>query len=125
MGSCHSAARWAVNLTSHLLELCHHQWTQRNKQVHVRDAQGLLIQDGIALSQAIESEFSRGAANLLAGDRHYIELHTPGQVRRWPPARQYIWLHGLQLARTLAQESADSDLHGMRSVMDAWLTAGP
>ena len=46
---------WAAQVITHLLEISHALWLQQNNILHERDRQGLLLQQGLTLADAITS----------------------------------------------------------------------
>ena len=58
VGSRKSAQRWVADLSSHLLAFTHSLWTTQNGIIHERDEDGLLMEEGHQLHQAIEEQFT-------------------------------------------------------------------
>lgn len=78
VGSRRTARGWAQNLVSLLLEMVHGQWLFGNGMVHKRDAQGILIAEGVELAAAITEQFDLAWHGRLASSQDITDL--PGQV---------------------------------------------
>jgi hypothetical protein len=115
------ARKWAAGLSTNLLHLTHSQWVHRNSVLHARDAQGLTIKEGQALTSAISTQFSLGLDGLLPRDQHYINrgLDT---IQALPAANKKAWLRGIQIARELYLASEVREMESMRNFMLHWLS---
>jgi hypothetical protein len=115
-----TSRRWAEGLVKQMLTMTHRQWTYRNSVVHERDAQGRMIEDGIAMEQAIEREFTLGRQGLHQDDWHYIDRGRADVNRLRAPLKQ-SWLQGLQIARDAEARDERNEMVGMRNGMRHWL----
>jgi len=60
ISSRRSADRWAADITYRLLQFSHALWMARNRFLHERDEQGLLLAEGQNLTDAITQSYLRG-----------------------------------------------------------------
>jgi len=115
---------WAAQLVEHLLTMVHNQWIQRNSVVHERDANGLRLKEGIAMEEAIETQFAMGTEGLYRRDHHFISRGR-NEVNDMHSSEKKAWLSGILLAREShkAEQTANSsDTGRMRQNMRHWLS---
>ena len=70
--SSKSADRWIANLVYRLLQVSHKLWTQQNGILHKKDAQGMLLAEGLSLRTTIEAAYTQGTPALLPADHHLV-----------------------------------------------------
>jgi hypothetical protein len=115
---------WAAEVVSGILRVTHSLWLERNRILHEKDAQGLLLKHGQDLRDKINETFDTPTEDLLPGDRHLKQRRSLAQLHRMLPMAKATWLHAMDLAISIAQGTRQSDAQGMRSVMEQWLGAG-
>jgi hypothetical protein len=116
--------RWSMYTIQEVLGVTHAQWDTRCKlapETYKTDAQGLPLNEGVALTEAINTMLQTDPATLLAGDQSLLSRRTPEQLHRLSPTNKATWLHSMRLAKEIAAEERVSDAAGMRNVMRQWL----
>jgi hypothetical protein len=119
-GSPRCALNWSAGLITNLLHLTHTQWCHRNAILHARDAKGLKLKDGQALTAAITDQFHLGLDGLHARDRHYISRGIDYVLSR-PAANQKAWLSAICIAREAYLASEAREVNASRTIMLNWL----
>ena len=123
INSPRSPGKWAAGLITNLLSVTHSQWRHRCAVLHERDAQGIKLQEGRALREAIQNQFVLGLDGLHVRDHHYISRgHV--SILALPAANQRAWLSGISIARETYSASEARELEGMRNFMLHWLAQG-
>ena len=119
-----SPERWAADMTYRLLQVSHGMWTTRNKFLHERDEQGLLLEEGQSLKEAMTSLYLRGYSKLLPADFHLLSSRSLPALLALPPADKYTWLGAIKLAHKLALDSRHNDQAQMRASLSQWIATG-
>jgi len=119
-----SAERWAADVTYRLLQLSHGLWMARNRFLHERDEQGLLLAEGQSLKDAITNRFLRGRKALLPADYHLLDDRPLDKILAMPPSDKYTWLGAIRLAHQLAKDTNSSDQARMRTSMQNYIRHG-
>ena len=118
-----AAERWAADLSYQLLKMSHGLWTARNGILHERDQQGLLLKEGLSLTEAIKESFNKGRAALLSVDYHLLERPLE-YVLKLSASDKYVWLGAFRLALHMKQEEHRNPMSRMRQTMAFWLASG-
>ena len=96
VGSQKSAERWVADLSSYLLALTHTLWTTHSGIIHEHDEDGLLMEEGHQLHQAIEEQFSLGEQELNIQGHHLLEVRRSRILAMWATDRKK-WLQAVTL----------------------------
>ena len=112
-GSDRCPDQWAKGLVLNLLMISHELWLQRNKIVHERHANGLLLAEAARVRWAIQDEFDLGGDDLFEEDQWLLELGLD-HVLGLSGHDQENWLTDIRLAREefaegLAYDAMEAD----------------
>jgi len=121
ISSRRSAERWAADITYHLLQFSHALWMARNRFLHERDEQGLLLAEGQNLTDAITQSYLRGRRALLPADYHLLETRSLEQLLKQQPSEKYTWLGAIRLAHRLAKDTRGTEQARLRESMRRYL----
>jgi hypothetical protein len=120
-GSRRAAERWAADMTYRLLQFSHGLWMARNRLLHERDEQGLLLKEGQTLHDAMLERFHRGRQALLPADYHLIEHRSLALLLALPPPEKHTWLAAITLAHRMTKRTRGTEEGRMRTDLSHWL----
>ena len=119
-----SSERWAADMSYRLLQLSHGLWMARNRFLHERDEQGLLLKEGQSLHEAITERYGRGRRALLPGDHILLDDRSLDTILALPPTDKYTWLAAITLAHRIARTTRRTENGRMRTGLVNWMTTG-
>ena len=122
-GSRQSAQQWVADLSSHLLTFTQSLWTTQNSIIHEWDEDGLLMEEGHQLCQAIEEQFILGDREMNSHGCSLLDLGQD-QVLAMRVVDRKRWLQAVMLEREVVGHRGAQEQSHMQAAMESWLESG-
>jgi hypothetical protein len=98
IGSRQNIKTWSASFVGGLLQVLHIMWLHRCDVVHLREADGLKVQESLDLQNEITQEYTIGNYHLLPDDMHLLEPSLDDLLALHGPEKK-AWLDTIRIAR--------------------------